>query len=419
VHVNKLLASVPEILARPLTGDELQSADFIFTEHMSDLARDEQSRLSADLYHLAGWGIGSGLRIASGLESWAGIPPSRFLASPQAVTVVAPAYAELDADLTAHLADTDDRLPIPVPEMTRAEQADCGPAASVSLGWAGPAWDEQDFPAFYMAGRLLGGMHDSILMTELRRREGWSYSPWSAVRLRPHSTLLEVQARVGHLHVQRARQIIISAVCHMASTEPDALRTAYAASLGQVVIGMSSQAGLAGTVNHYDFLGIGLPGLDEIFAAASRVTPGDLGKAADRYLRADQAIGPQLLASSFLRAVNGQGLSGAAWPHSARGRPSGQAKEARVHIHRVPCGVQSRTGSRRVTVTATMYWLPVEQVGMQLWMDSMPRPTAWVALQVGQVMVYKAMVPRRDSGQPCAQPGACTIVPRGSWLSAR
>jgi predicted Zn-dependent peptidase len=55
---------------------------------------------------------------------------------------------------------------------------------------------------------------------------------------------------------------------------------------------MSSQAGLAGTVNHYDFLGIGLPGLDEIFAAASRVTPGDLGKAAARYLRADQAIGP-------------------------------------------------------------------------------------------------------------------------------
>ena len=292
VHMNKLLACVPGILARPLTGDELQSADFIFTEHMSDLARDEQSRLSADLYHLAGWGIGSGLRIASGLESWAGLPPSRFLASPQAVTVVAPTYAELEADLPAHLADTDDWLPIPVLKMTPAEQVDCGPAASVSLGWVGPAWDEHDFPAFYMAGRLLGGMHDSILMTELRRREGWSYSPWSAVRLRPHSTLLEVQARVGHLHLQRARQIIINAVCDMASTEPGALRTAYAASLGQVIIGMSSQAGLAGTVNHYDFLGIGLPGLDEIFAAASRVTPGDLGKAADRYLRADQAIGP-------------------------------------------------------------------------------------------------------------------------------
>lgn len=81
--------------------------------------------------------------------------------------------------------------------------------------------------------------------------------------------------------------------------------------------------------------------------------------------------------------------------------------------------MQSRTGSRSVTVTATLYWPPAAQLGSQLSMASVPRPTACAPVQAGQVMAYKTMVPSPDSGHPFAHAGARTIVPRMSWLSAR
>jgi predicted Zn-dependent peptidase len=122
-------------------------------------------------------------------------------------------------------------------------------------------------------------------------RKGWSYSPWAAVHLRPNATLLEVQARVGHSRLAQARTAIMEAIATLPNAPSEALRTVCAAAAGQTMVGISSQAGLAGTINHYDFLGAGLAGLDRLHASASQVTTDDVAGIVDRHLRADRVIG--------------------------------------------------------------------------------------------------------------------------------
>jgi predicted Zn-dependent peptidase len=59
---------------------------------------------------------------------------------------------------------------------------------------------------------------------------------------------------------------------------------------GQLRIGASSQAGLAGTINHYEYLGASLAGLDELFAAAKGLAPADVAEISDRHLGPREVI---------------------------------------------------------------------------------------------------------------------------------
>lgn len=115
-----------------------------------------------------------------------------------------------------------------------------------------------------------------------------------------------------------------------------------------------------------------------------------------------------------------KGFSGAFCPDRAAGRPSGQTKDARVQYSRVLLAVQpALTGLVKVTVTRSACSVPAAQLGVQSSIFSVPVPTAWVAVHVGQVMSHKNAVLSPDSAQPDLQAGLYATVPFTSPLSAK
>ena len=274
----------PRLMMSSLTTAELEAAASQFTAETAAVAADEQSRLFATLYQRAGWGHSARVGLAEDPGPLTGVPLAGLLGRCHAYTAVTPDGFRLSADLLAQVAyeQPANEAPRLLPRLT--DQAGPDAVASVSLGWAGPAWHEPDFPAFYIAGRTLGGTHNSILMRILRAERGWSYSPWAAVHLRPGGALLELQARVGHERVASARTAILESLAVLRDVPEEDLRAAAAASEGQLRIGASSQAGLAGTINHYEFLGFRLAGLDDLFTAIAGLTPVDVADVSDRHL---------------------------------------------------------------------------------------------------------------------------------------
>ena len=269
---------------QPLTAAELNAAIPEFMAETSAVAADEQSRLSATLYQRAGWGPGARVGLKRDISALAGLSPADLLGDRHAHTAVVPAGSGLAVDLVAHVVHEPPARSWPG-QLWQTLHDDPIASASVSLGWTGPAWHEADFPAFYLAGRMLGGDHDSILMRVLRGQRGWAYSPWAAVHLRPAATLLELQARVGRERVTDGRVVILESLAELRDVPPDDLRRVTAAAAGQLRIGVSSQAGLAGTINHFDFVGPGLAGMDDLLTAVGQLAPADIAQAGDLYLR--------------------------------------------------------------------------------------------------------------------------------------
>jgi len=85
--------------------------------------------------------------------------------------------------------------------------------------------------------------------------------------------LLELQARVGHERVASARTAILESLAVLRDVPEERLAGGGRGIRRPVRIGASSQAGLAGTINHYEFLGFRLAGLDDLFTAIAGLTP--------------------------------------------------------------------------------------------------------------------------------------------------
>jgi zinc protease len=164
--------------------------------------------------------------------------------------------------------------------------------SSVRLALPGVGRTHPDHAALQLANFIFGGYFSSRWVENIREDKGYTYSPHSAL---DHSNagssvilaadvatevtaaaLVETWYELGRLATVRASQ-----------EELDQVRQ-YA--LGSLLLGMSTQAGLAGLASTYAGYGLRLDFLAEHAARLAAVTLDDIAAAAARYLAPAKAI---------------------------------------------------------------------------------------------------------------------------------
>lgn len=147
-----------------------------------------------------------------------------------------------------------------------------------ALGREDPAYAAQQ-----VATMLFGGYFSSRLVANLREDKGYTYTPRSGIDLGREASVLTVSADVSTEVTAAAVNEIRYELGRLASTLPDEdeLENARQYLIGSSLIGMSSQAGLAGTTANLEVAGLSLDWLAKHQKAIAGVTADDVRRVAE------------------------------------------------------------------------------------------------------------------------------------------
>lgn len=154
-----------------------------------------------------------------------------------------------------------------------------------AIRFAMPALGREDpsYAAQQVANMLFGGYFSSRLVANLREDKGYTYTPRSGVDLGREASVLTISADVSTEVTAAAVNEIRYELGRLASTLPaeSELEDARQFLIGSALIGMSSQAGLAGTTANLEIAGLGLDWLTRHQKAVAAVTAQDVRRVAE------------------------------------------------------------------------------------------------------------------------------------------
>ncbi|MGO8877313.1 MAG: M16 family metallopeptidase [Acidimicrobiales bacterium] len=158
--------------------------------------------------------------------------------------------------------------------------------SNIRLGRTAPARSDPDWPATALANLIFGGMFASRLVTNLRERNGYTYSPRSAVRHERAGSTLIVEADVGTdvtaaALVETRYELGRIAAGGVTDAELDSSRR-YG--IGTFAFLTSTQSGLADTLAALVVGGVGPGYLTSYPAMLAKTSKTQVEAAARRYL---------------------------------------------------------------------------------------------------------------------------------------
>ncbi|MGO9197358.1 MAG: M16 family metallopeptidase [Acidimicrobiales bacterium] len=158
--------------------------------------------------------------------------------------------------------------------------------SNLRLGGAAPDRARPDWPAAALANEILGGMFTSRLVENLREKNGYTYSPRSAVDHGRAGSTLSIRAEVSTevtaaALVETRYELGRIATTGVTEEEVEAARR-YA--VGSFLFRTATQAGLASALSTWALAGIGPGYLTAYPASIARATRAEVDEAARRYL---------------------------------------------------------------------------------------------------------------------------------------
>lgn len=182
--------------------------------------------------------------------------------------------------------------------------------SNVRLGAGAPVRCAADWPATGIANEILGGMFTSRLVENLRERNGYTYSPRSAVRHGRAGSSFTLSAEVG-TEVTAASLVEIryelGRLVTTGITEAE-LEAARRYAVGSFLVQTATQGGLASTLAAFAVTGTGPAYLSEYPARIARLTKAEVDEAARRYLSpgsmATVVVGDAAVVSASLRSLD-------------------------------------------------------------------------------------------------------------------
>jgi zinc protease len=158
--------------------------------------------------------------------------------------------------------------------------------SSLRLALPGVPRTHEDHAALQLANLIFGGYFSSRWVENIREDKGYTYGPHSLIEHSVAGTVLVVSAEVATEVTGPALLETWYELGRLASLPPrqDELDQARQYALGTLLLGMSTQAGLAGLTSTYAGYGLRLAYLAEHAAKLERATVEEVGAAAARYL---------------------------------------------------------------------------------------------------------------------------------------
>jgi predicted Zn-dependent peptidase len=186
--------------------------------------------------------------------------------------------------------------PVPAPPLRPGPLvlADRPGAVQSSIRLALPAVGRThpDHAALQLANLVFGGYFSSRWVENIREEKGYSYGPHSAVDHSQSGSVVIISAEVGTDVTAAAMLETWYEMGRMATIAPGAeeLEQARQYALGSFLIGMSTQAGLAGLAITYAGFGLRLDYLAEHSARLARASRDEVAAAAATYLAPSGAV---------------------------------------------------------------------------------------------------------------------------------
>jgi zinc protease len=150
-----------------------------------------------------------------------------------------------------------------------------------------------DHAALQLANLVFGGYFSSRWVENIREDKGYTYGPHSMIEHAVAGSSLVVAAEVATEVTAPALLETTYELGRLASLPPreDELEQARQYALGTLLLGMSTQSGLAGLAVTYAGFGLRLDYLAEHAARLAKVTVDDVATAAAQYLAPARAVG--------------------------------------------------------------------------------------------------------------------------------
>ncbi|MDA8295553.1 MAG: pitrilysin family protein [Actinomycetota bacterium] len=158
--------------------------------------------------------------------------------------------------------------------------------ANLRVGASAPGLADPSWPAFALAEAILGGMFSSRIVTNLRERHGYTYSPHTGVRHARAGSSFVLAAEVatavtGPALVEARYELARIVTAGVTDTE---LESARRYSTGRFAFQTGTLGGLASTLARLSVNGVGSHYLASYPAALARATKEEVEAAARRFL---------------------------------------------------------------------------------------------------------------------------------------
>jgi len=164
------------------------------------------------------------------------------------------------------------------------------PQSTVMLGLRVPDPSNADSIAFEVADSLLGGSFASRITSNIREKNGYTYSPGSTITTHPKDAQWIEQADVTTASTGAAIKEIFNEIDRLRAEAPpaDELRGIQNNLAGVFVVQNASRAGLINQLAFVDRHGLGERYLAEYVKKVMATTPADIQRVAKAYLVPDQ-----------------------------------------------------------------------------------------------------------------------------------
>lgn len=165
--------------------------------------------------------------------------------------------------------------------------------SSIRLALPAVGRTHPDHAALQLANLVFGGYFSSRWVENIREDKGYTYGPYSAVEHSVAGSRLVLAAEVATDVTAPALLETMYELGRLATGAPaeHELEQARQYALGSLLLGMSTQAGLAGLASSYSGYGLRLDFLAEHAARLAAATRDDVAAAAAAYLAPARAVG--------------------------------------------------------------------------------------------------------------------------------
>ncbi|HKD95975.1 MAG TPA: pitrilysin family protein [Micromonosporaceae bacterium] len=164
--------------------------------------------------------------------------------------------------------------------------------SSIRLAMPAVGRTHEDFAALQLANLIFGGYFSSRWVENIREDKGYTYGPHSVIEHSIAGSMLVVSADVATAVTGPALLETWYELGRMASlpAREDELEQARRFAIGTLLVGVSTQAGLAGLASSYAGFGLRLDHLTGYTAKLAALTREEVAEAAARYLAPSGAV---------------------------------------------------------------------------------------------------------------------------------
>ncbi len=164
--------------------------------------------------------------------------------------------------------------------------------SSIRLALPAVGRTHPDFAALQLANLVFGGYFSSRWVENIREDKGYTYSPHSGIEHSVAGSLLQLQTDVATAVTAPALLETWYELGRMATLGPkaDELEQARQYAIGTLLLGVSTQSGIAGLTTTYAAYGLKLDHLATYSAALASATLDEVAAAAAKYLAPARAV---------------------------------------------------------------------------------------------------------------------------------